>query len=674
MGLFSPWFLAGLLAAGLPVWLHLLRRHRSEPLRFSSLMFFERRTDTSVKHRRLRFLALLALRIALLALLALAFANPFIARVTAPGAGGQKIVFIALDSSLSMREGNAFSRAKKEALEIATALPAGSKGQVVTFGSQAHLLTEPTEERERLRAAIQSAEPGDSHTSFAELARAVRSVGQASRLPVEVHLLSDMQKTSMPADFADLRLPDGSRLVAHPAVSGQRPNWAVETVTAPTRMFDPGKTRVKATIVGFSTPAARRDVSLVVNRKVVATRAVEIPAGGRATVEFPVLDAPHGLNRCAVTISPPDGLPEDDRFLFSVERADPRRILLIHAARRPQAVLYLRSALEVGGQGAFIPQTVTTEHVQNIAPAGFAAVILSDAGQLPAPFSTALESYLRAGGSVFIVAGPATAVPGRIPWFDTPVAEWRYSSRAEERFQTLGTFDPEYPSFRRAGRWEGVRFYQTLRIEPGNARVVARLGDGTPLLMEKKYGEGRVLLFASALDNIANDFPLHASFVPFVAETAQYLAGGDERPASVTVDSYLELRSTREHGISVEVLDPDGRRALSFQEAASAKTIQAARAGYYEVRRGSGRNELVAVNTDRRESNLEAIPPDTLKLWQGAATGGSNAPSAPQVEKKPLFLGWHILLLVLAVALAESFVAGRYLEMPPEGKVGPGGL
>ena len=80
MGLLAPWFLAGAAAVGLPIYLHLLRRHRSTPHPFSSLMFFERRTQSSIKHRRLRYLLLLALRLALLFLLVLAFANPFISR------------------------------------------------------------------------------------------------------------------------------------------------------------------------------------------------------------------------------------------------------------------------------------------------------------------------------------------------------------------------------------------------------------------------------------------------------------------------------------------------------------------------------------------------------------------------------------------------------------------
>ena len=74
MTFLTPLFLLGGLALTLPLWLHLL--HRQNPIRlpFSSLMFFERRQQSSLKERRLRYLLLLAARLLLYLLLALAFA------------------------------------------------------------------------------------------------------------------------------------------------------------------------------------------------------------------------------------------------------------------------------------------------------------------------------------------------------------------------------------------------------------------------------------------------------------------------------------------------------------------------------------------------------------------------------------------------------------------------
>ena len=70
MGFFSPWFLGGLIAVGLPIYLHLLKRHKTDPQPFPSLMFFEHREQSSVQHRRLDYILLFILRTLMLLLAA----------------------------------------------------------------------------------------------------------------------------------------------------------------------------------------------------------------------------------------------------------------------------------------------------------------------------------------------------------------------------------------------------------------------------------------------------------------------------------------------------------------------------------------------------------------------------------------------------------------------------
>src|ERR1051325_5242809 len=105
MGFLTPWFLAGVAAVGLPVWLHLLRKHRTTPLPFASLMFFEQRTQSSIKHRRLRYLLLFALRTLLILMIVLAFAHPFVQQKIPPRSRSNEVSVVAIDNSLSMRAG-----------------------------------------------------------------------------------------------------------------------------------------------------------------------------------------------------------------------------------------------------------------------------------------------------------------------------------------------------------------------------------------------------------------------------------------------------------------------------------------------------------------------------------------------------------------------------------------
>jgi hypothetical protein len=190
MGFFAPWFLAGAVAVGLPVWLHLLKRHRTDPKLFPSLMFFERREVSSMKHRRLEHLLLFALRAAMLILLALLFASPFIRRSNA-AADGKKITVVAIDRSFSMRAGDRLQKAKDEALKVLGNLKPGDQGQVIGLGGTVQAFTQITNDSAEMRAAVASVQPGDSRASFGELARYLRTLSEGQKLPLEVHLASD---------------------------------------------------------------------------------------------------------------------------------------------------------------------------------------------------------------------------------------------------------------------------------------------------------------------------------------------------------------------------------------------------------------------------------------------------------------------------------------------------
>ena len=199
--------------------------------------------------------------------------------------------------------------------------------------------------------------------------------------------------------------------------------------------------------------------------------------------------------------------------------------------------------------------------------------------------------------------------------------------------------------------------------------MAARLSDQTPLLLDQQVGEGHVLIFASTFDNVANDFPIHASFVPFIEQTARYLGRLDAGPASTLVGGFAELRDSKEKGAAVDVLDPKGERALSLEEATKAQNIQFTMAGFYDIRRPNGRNELVAVNADRHESDLAPVSQDSLALWQHTAQGIAGDTSTSSDEQKPVSLWWYVMLAVLLLALVESLLGNQHLSVDKEAAV-----
>lgn len=669
MGFFAPWFLAGAVAVGLPVWLHLLKRHKTDPKLFPSLMFFEYREVSSMKHRRLEHLLLFALRVAMLILLALLFASPFIRRSNA-ASDGKKITVVAIDRSFSMRAADRLQKAKDEALKVLANLKPGDQAQVIALGGSVQALTQVIADPAELRAAVAAVQPGDSRGSFGELARYLRTLSEGQKLPLEVHLASDLQKSGMPPGFTDLRLDAGTTLILHP-VGGTVPNWTVENVVAPRRIYDPKRVRVQATIAGFGTPAAKRTVSLALNGRVVQTKTVDVPENGRAQVEFLGLDAPYGFSRGEMRIDSADTLPGDDRFFFSVERADPRKVLFVDDGRRPRAELYFRAALDSSGDGAFQMETLRPEVASTATLSKYGFIVLSDLGGIPPGFDAALERYVSNGGSVLVALGPAAAVLPRVPVLDEAIQASNYAGREGDRFLSVTDLDAGHPAMRSVDRFSGVKFYQTIHVTASKSRVVAKLNDQTPLVLERSIGEGKVLAFTSTFDNVSNDLPIHAAWVPFVAQTALYLGGGGaEQPVNLPVDSYIELRSVentgKNSGAAAEVLDPDGKRVLSFEEAVKANNFAVNREGFFEIKTASGRRSLIAAHADRRESDLSPISKETLDLWKGTgsldAANAGGAAGGDAADPKPWGLWPYILLLLLGVAMAESVVASGYLR------------
>src|ERR1700735_1858988 len=138
MGFFAPWFLAGLAGIALPLYLHLLKRQTPKPKAVSSLMFYESRTQSSTRHRRLRYFLLLSLRLLVLLLLILAFANPFINRNAATLASN-RLVLLVVDNSFRMRARTRLQDARDAAMNV-LAGKGSARAQVAAFGSQLRLM------------------------------------------------------------------------------------------------------------------------------------------------------------------------------------------------------------------------------------------------------------------------------------------------------------------------------------------------------------------------------------------------------------------------------------------------------------------------------------------------------------------------------------------------------
>lgn len=637
MGFLAPWFLLGMGSLALPVYLHLLKRDVAERVTFSSLMFFERSRQSSVKHRKIDYRLLLAGRLLLLLLLVLAFANPFL-NVDA-GGGEASLRLVIVDNSPSMAAGGNFEKAKREGAALLASLPKGGRLQGASFDN-----------RLRTPADLSSLTLSDARGSLGEFAQALRALGAEERGRVEVHYFSDFQKSSSPDGFAELRLPENVSLVAHKLEAPATQNWFVEQVKAPRRVRDTKQVKVEGVIASAAAEDATRSVGLEVNGRIVARQKVMVRAGGRASVRFEGFDAGYGFAKCALVLEEEDGLAADNRMWFAVERSDPQAIWFAGPAR---SALYLKSALEAAEGDSY-----TLEQMDSGAapPERFHFAILADAAA-PSSEEDRWREWVERGGSLLIALGPQSVRLGHVPVVGDLLDGTAFASMGAERYWSLGEADSAHPLIEKAGRWEGARFYQTVKVKPGKLHVVARLSSGDPILLEGKAGNGTIVVFASAMDGLSNDFPLAPGWVPFVVQAAARLSGQETAVRQEPAGTAMSLKSDGP-AAAAEVFDPGGTRALTLGDTARGKMVELDRSGLWEVRTGGQRAEMVAVNVDRRESRLEPMDDEALSLWQGKAQTGEAGRQARQEQSKRAF-GLIALALALLAALMEVLLAAR---------------
>jgi hypothetical protein len=657
MSLLAPLFLAGLVAVGLPWWLHRLSSDNPNKQKFSSLMFLEPGEPRRVLAKKVQYLLLLALRIGVLVLLALAFAEPAIWRAPqAGGAEGARLHLIVLDGSASMTYGDRWQRARAAANDVLDSLSSDDRAQIVLAGRLFEVLGPATADVAALRQTLNTAEPGVFRLEYGQMMRSIDGLLRTAELPVVLDVVTDVQASGLPSRFGELAPRRPAEVVVHDVTDGAAENWTVDSFGASALTGE-----ITASVRSFAGELASKSLVLTQNGSVVAEQSVEVAAGGRAQATFPALDLVGGANRVEVALAPGDDLAADDRRYLAIERPEPRKVLLVSADAEGQGrgVLFVRSAIETLTTLS-LTADVRASVLGDPALSSYSFVVVTDVGVLDAAQTAALQDYVEGGGRALLAAGPRSVGLAALPI--TGEALRGNPQMGGGAAASIGEVDATHPALRGVDELRAARFTRYLTVEPApEDRVLMRLADATPLLIERGIGDGRVLVFTSSLDREWNDLPVQTAFVPLMAGIANELLGGAGFTSEADLGSTLAVRAL---GLSGgQIFDPRGEPALGL--GAGSDDVVLDQVGFYEVV-GGGVTEVVAVNFDPRESDLTPIDAATLDRWRGLGVRADDQAQTAVTgaeESVPSSLGPWLVLLLLALVVMESAVGNWHLRI-----------
>jgi hypothetical protein len=631
MGFLSPLFLLGALAASIPIVLHLLKHDPEHRVRFSAVRLLRRAPVEHSSRRRLRELLLLALRVAALLLLAFAFARPFF---TADAAAVGTTTIVALDTSLSMSAPGQFEKARQLARQQVDDAPGASPVGVVTFAGGAQAVVQPSTDHAAATAAIDAATAGASGTRYRAALNA--GVDLLRGRPGTIVVVTDLQETgwdsgeqatvpaSVQVKVVDVGAPPANLAVTSARVSGDRIVATVRSTAA-----EATTAQVHLQVGEQTDPAA--------SPRVAADAAVPIGAGQTASVTFPLPVA----RWAAVAVDDPTGAAGDNaRYLVLDAASRPTILVITTSGDLARDAFYLEQALAAAGEDG------RSYQVQGIAAGDLAswdqtrleshiAVVLLSTRALEHHGRELLTAYLKAGGGMIVGAGPdvdGDVLQEVLAGPRLSVVNPDITGPGGRVARTWAASDVRHPVVRAFGPTRAalglVQFQRVAVIRTDDCSVLARFTTSEPALVDCASGDGHALIVASDLDNRGNDFPLHATFVPFLHESVRYLTGGEGRAAEYSVDEV-----------------PAGTRPVPGIATATGRTA----------------SNLIAVNVDTAEIDPGRLTPD--EFTSAVATVGAGAQAGVQLQAQEQEDRQHIWQYVLAIMLimlvTETWVAAR---------------
>lgn len=685
--------LFGMFAVSIPIIIHLLNRRRFKKVTWAAMRFLNVSVEQNQRRMKLEDLLLLLLRCALLALLAFAVARPVVEGFSGSLPGSKVAAAVVLDTSASMRtaegEGTRLDQAREAARAVVESLPPGSS---VAISTSFHP-DEPTSDLTLARQRIEEAPQTDRHADdlLGVLQRAAATLEGQAAAEKEIYLITDghaEEWASFAAREDQLKeMPSGTKVnvvfVGNPAAN----NLGIARVT-PSRSLpavnQPFRIDLEVTNFG-STAALDVPVSLLIDEQVAGEPWIidEIAPGRSASATlYATLPSP-GFHRVTLSLAG-DAVPFDDQRTIVLQAVEDVRVLLVDGEPGVEAgeseTFFLRHALAPVPEEmlASYPVKPTVVPVSDFAEqnlSGFDAVVLANVSDLSPPVADRVAAHVEDGGGLVIFAGENI----RKEFYNT-LMEGKHnllpatfiSYRSEEEREPLSLQVTETnPLGLDEDMFASAEFGQAFRVQLAKegSRIALRFSDGSPALVEREVGLGKVFLFSSTADTGWNNLAVKPAFVPLVNRLLGAIVQNQDAGLNIRAGEELVHRvapdlAGKEVTVS-EIGDPQALgRLITIGESTDETVLRFSethRAGAYQAAIEGDMPVFFSVEPSARESTLALLESEQVGRLQESAkvfrwTAASGAGDFGS-GRKGTEIWLPILFLVIGIAVLEMALA-----------------
>jgi hypothetical protein len=715
MTFLNPAVLVALVAAAIPVLLHLLNLRKLRTVEFSTLAFLKQLEKSRMRRLKLRQILLLILRTLVIACLVLAFARPALRGTSVGGLSthAKTTAVLILDDSFSMsasdEHGLLLNQAKAASQDALSLLKEGDDVFFQRFseGAGSETPETPTHDISGVRSALSETQASTTFHTLGDILTRTRTVLKESKnFSKEVYLLTDLQKTNFAAGEEDKSKPSSglpmtfdnqTRLFLIPIGHAAVQNVGVVGVKISNRIFEKDRPfSLEATIRNSgNAPLQNYTVSMYLDGVRVMQKSVDLQPESVSTVEF--IAAPKRTGYISGYVqADPDAIDQDNQRFFTIYV--PERINLLFVTNSERDISFVKLALTADerSQSLYGIETIPSSKLLMTSLAQFDVIVISNVKSFSSEEVERLRGFASDGGGIMFFPGSDVDIGQYSATFCQKLNIALFLGRAggssdRSSFLTFENVDLAHPLFfgmfeaksttgrGRGSSIESPHIFTAFEYRPSaRGESIIRLSNGTSFLTDYRIGNGRLLLYTVATTLDWSDFPVKGIFVPLIRRSLAYLASSSDQTVDRLAGSAVSLAITsrifgsnsnssvthKSPNGDEEIVQPNANERGGGREFVIKKTDVA---GIHELLRDKQLLSAFSVNVDPRESDTRRLEVDKAKKWLSSQGLQLNAIKVLDPNEHPeevvlqsrygVELWKYLLGFAVACALTEMMVA-----------------
>ncbi len=687
MQFLNPLYLIGLVAATIPIIIHLLIIRKNKTVEFSTIRFLKELQKSQIRRLKLKQILLLILRTLLIAFIVLAFSRPVI-KSNLPFFGNYSNLsaVIILDNSFSMdisdEQGNRFRQAKRFTESFLQNLRDGDQASLIFTTDRDHS-TAFFKDFDYLREQIAKSQISLFPSSFEQaLHFAQKEIDGASNLGRQIIVVSDFQKSALLPFNDSTKLFDNKTTVELVQIGADSKidlqNVSVDSVIPITRLYEIGKyIEFEVHLRNNSTKTVNNlVVSLSMNNERVAQRNIDISGKSVESVTIGAVVKNYGAISCCIELES-DAIEYDNKRWNGFIVPRPPKVGLVSNKQNS----YLKEFLSSFGNDKINFDIIYPENFLNLDLSAYSLLIFESLELSVGGWSN-LSRFIASGKGVLIFADPKLS-PNELRQNLASiniVASLELKTFPQNNSANITFLDKSHPLF--LGVYKPTEGKKTEAFEGPNIRTGYFLNagatliqtNGGPLLNEIKMEGGRVIYCAIPPTLEWSNFPLTSLFPVVVYRSLMYLSTLQDLNYSVHCGNSITINIPKSIGSGnvFKLFDPLGNekqiQSVALPSGNFVTLDKLDMVGVYTIQTADGIPiSTIAVNPDTKESRLELSDETAIvnyfqqKFNRGVRVNYFEGFGNTEKASIRTYVGtelWKLfIILAILTAFAEMYVA-----------------